>query len=106
MGENREDNELRMVRETGVQYVVNSRGRKLGVLLSMSEYERYLELLKIAGEAPGSAASMAQVRDQPRDLVRASRLVPADALDRLTGLVNLGGNAVVDSETLYDPDWN
>jgi len=100
MGQNREDNELRMVRETGVQYVVNSQGRKLGVLLSMSEYERYLELLRIAGEASGGAASMAHVRDRPRDLVHASRLVPADALDKLTGLVNIGGNALVDSETL------
>jgi hypothetical protein len=46
------------------------------------------------------------VRETDVQLVYASRLVPADELDRLTGLVNVGGDALLDSETLYDPDWN
>jgi hypothetical protein len=34
-----------------------------------------------------------------------TRLVPAERLDRLTNLVAVGGDALADSEALYDPDW-
>lgn len=34
------------------------------------------------------------------------RLAPADTLLRLTGLVALGGDALVDSEALYDENGN
>jgi hypothetical protein len=40
------------------------------------------------------------------NLVYPTRLVPADRLDGLTGLVEIGGDALADSEALYDPDWN
>jgi hypothetical protein len=33
-----------------------------------------------------------------------TRLVPAANLDRLTALVEVGGDALADSEALYDPD--
>ena len=33
-----------------------------------------------------------------------TRLVPATKLDRLTALVEVGGDALADSEALYDPD--
>ena len=33
-----------------------------------------------------------------------TRFVPAAKLDRLTALVELGGDALADSEALYDPD--
>ncbi len=33
-----------------------------------------------------------------------TRMVPAEKLDRLTGLVEVGGDALADSEALYDPD--
>jgi hypothetical protein len=39
-------------------------------------------------------------------LVHPTRLVPADRLDALTGLIEVGGDALVDSEALYDPDWS
>jgi len=39
-------------------------------------------------------------------LVYPTRLVPAKNLDSLTGLVEVGGDALADSEALYDPDWN
>ena len=39
-------------------------------------------------------------------LVYPTRLVSADKLDALTGLVEVGGDALADSEALYDPDWN
>jgi predicted DNA-binding antitoxin AbrB/MazE fold protein len=33
-----------------------------------------------------------------------TRLVPAERLNALTGLVEAGGDALADSEALYDPD--
>jgi predicted DNA-binding antitoxin AbrB/MazE fold protein len=39
-------------------------------------------------------------------LVYPNRLVSAERLDNLTGLVEVGGDALADSEALYDPDWN
>jgi predicted DNA-binding antitoxin AbrB/MazE fold protein len=38
------------------------------------------------------------------ELVYPTRLVPAERLNRLTGLVELGGDALSDSEALCDPD--
>ena len=38
------------------------------------------------------------------NLVYPTCLVPATKLDRLTDLVGLGGDALADSEALYDPD--
>jgi|GEM_PF-1150865 len=38
--------------------------------------------------------------------VYSTRMVPAEKLDRLTGLVEVGGDALADSEALYDPDWD
>lgn len=40
------------------------------------------------------------------ELVYPTRLVSAEKLDDLTGLVELGGDALADSEALYDPDRN
>ena len=39
-------------------------------------------------------------------LVYPTRLVSAERLDNLTGLVEVGGDALADSEALYDPDWD
>jgi hypothetical protein len=42
--------------------------------------------------------------DQPRavELAYPTRLVPADKLDNLTDLAAIGGDALADSEALYD----
>jgi len=42
--------------------------------------------------------------DQPEwvELVHPTRLVPAEKLDNLTGVVSVGGDALADSEALYD----
>lgn len=40
------------------------------------------------------------------ELVYPTRLVPAHKLDALTGLMEVGGDALADSEALYDPDWD
>lgn len=100
------NDELRTVRETGVQYVVNAEGKKLGVLLSLEEYERYLRLLKSKAEDrdSGRKAAGTETLDKPADLVYPTRLVAAEKLDRLTGLAAVGGDALADSEALYDPD--
>jgi predicted DNA-binding antitoxin AbrB/MazE fold protein len=37
-------------------------------------------------------------------LVYPTRLVSAERLDNLTGLVEVGGDALADSEALYDPN--
>ena len=85
---------MHTVCEDGVHYVVNADGRKLGVLMPLEEHERYLDLL---GDV--------QTSSQPAGLIHPTRLVPAERLDRLTGLVAIGGDALADSEALYDPDW-
>lgn len=40
----------------------------------------------------------------PISLVYPTRLIPAERLDNIIGLVEAGGNALTDSETLYDTD--
>ena len=45
-------------------------------------------------------------RDTAPELVYPTRLVSAKNLDLLTSLVEVGGDALVDSEALYDPDWD
>ncbi len=37
--------------------------------------------------------------------VHPTRFVPARRLDALVGVVSIGGDALADSEALYDPDW-
>ena len=42
-----------------------------------------------------------------RDVARyPTTLIPAVELDSLTGIVAVGGDALADSEALYDPDWD
>lgn len=57
------------------------------------------------------ATPLARALKEPRGAEKAllaypTRFVPADKLDRITCLVDLGGDAVADSEALYDPDWD
>jgi hypothetical protein len=40
------------------------------------------------------------------ELIYPTRFVPADRLNVLTGLLEVGGDALRDSEALYDPDWD
>ena len=40
------------------------------------------------------------------DLLFPTRPVPAERLDALTALVDVGGDALAGSEALYDPDWD
>ena len=45
-------------------------------------------------------------RPSDADLVYPARLVSAHRLDALTGLLGVGGDALRESEALYDPDWD
>jgi predicted DNA-binding antitoxin AbrB/MazE fold protein len=49
-------------------------------------------------ETPSNEAD----RPQAVELAYPTRLVPADRLDKLTNLVEIGGDALADSEALYD----
>jgi hypothetical protein len=100
------DKPPRAVRETGVQYVVDTNGQHVAVLLPIKEYEHYLELLKreTSDQNAEPATPPTQDDSQPADLVYPTRFVPAERLDNLTGLIAIGGDALADSEALYDSD--
>ena len=53
-----------------------------------------------------SVESGMRERNTSPELAYPTRLVSADKLDALTGLAEVGGDALVDSEALYDPDWD
>ena len=57
--------------------------------------------LSIRSVVPGESEQFTAAQ-----LVYPTRLVSAKRLDILTGLVEAGGDALIDSETLYDPDWD
>jgi PHD/YefM family antitoxin component YafN of YafNO toxin-antitoxin module len=61
------DNLPRIVRETGAQYVVNADGQRIAVLLSIQEYEHYLDLLDDEADSQDTelAARLAQASSQP-----------------------------------------
>ena len=65
-------------------------------------------------KSPEDAQVRSHVQSPPTNLtdevpavgfIYPTRLVPAQRLDSLTGLVTVGGDALADSEALYDPDW-
>ncbi len=65
-------------------------------------------------ELPEGAEVCLNVQFNPSDLtnetrlarfVYPTRLVPAKKLDNLTSLVAVGGDALTDSEALYDANW-
>ncbi len=96
----------RAVRETGAQYVVDTKGQCVAVLLPIKEYEHYLEWLNsvTSGQNAKPAAPPAQDDSLSADLVYPTRFVSAERLDKLTDLVEIGGDALADSEALYDSD--
>lgn len=60
-----------------------------------------LELLDLI-ELPEGARVKLLVLEEDADLVHPTHVVPAERLDKLTGLVAVGGDALADSEALYD----
>ena len=50
--------------------------------------------------------SIQSVLPSGAELVYPTRLIPADRLDALTDLLEIGGDALAESEALYDPDWD
>lgn len=80
-----------------------------GTLVRAIHHKGVLRLLTEVALPEGAQVSVI-VFDKPLDEAPSAdaggrhptRLVPAERLDRLTGLVAVGGDAVADSEALYD----
>ena len=55
------------MRERGARYVVDTHGQRLAVLLTVEEYEHYLDLLDDEADSRDAelAARLAQAADQP-----------------------------------------
>ena len=74
MSEHSTDDPARTLHERGARYVVDTRGQTLAVLLTLEEYEHYLDLLDDADEYIREADS--------QDAELATRLAEAAARPR------------------------
>lgn len=80
---------------------------KTGTHVHAIHHEGVLKLLtplKLPEGAQVSVIVFSTALDQTQapELARQTRLMPAKKLDNLTSLVAIGGDALVDSEALYD----
>jgi PHD/YefM family antitoxin component YafN of YafNO toxin-antitoxin module len=86
--EHLEDDLVHTLRERGARYVVDTQGQAIAVLLTLEEYEHYLDLLDDEADSQDAelAARLAQAADQPtggerqafRDYVRQREASHAD----------------------------
>jgi hypothetical protein len=67
MGEHSEDNLVHTLRERGARYIVDTQGQALAVLLTLEEYEHYLDLLDDEADSQDDelAARLTQATEQP-----------------------------------------
>jgi predicted DNA-binding antitoxin AbrB/MazE fold protein len=67
-----------------------------------------LELLDTLDLPEGAQVrlSILSVLSSDAELVYPTRFVSAEKLNLLTGLAEIGGDALRESEALYDPDWD
>ena len=67
MSENLPDNLVHTLREQSTHYVVDAQGHQVAVLLSLKEYDHYLDLLDDEADSQHSelAARLAQADAQP-----------------------------------------
>ena len=72
-----------------------------GTFVRAVHHHGVLELVDLL-ELPEGAQDKLLVLREDSDLTYATRVVPAEKLDKLTGLVEVGGDALADSEALYD----
>jgi predicted DNA-binding antitoxin AbrB/MazE fold protein len=72
-----------------------------GTYIRAVHHHGVLELLDLV-ELPEGAQVKLLVLREDADLAYPTHLVPAEKLDSLTGLVAAGGDALADSEALYD----
>jgi hypothetical protein len=70
----------------------------------MVRFKHVLHEQGIPRTAPESLAETVEMACST--LIHPTRVVPADRLNALTGLVKIGGDALADSESLYDPGWD
>ena len=76
-------------------------------------HDGVLELLDALDLPEGAQVRLSIRPEQPEGtgttaaaFVYPTRLVPAERLRALTNVVEAGGDALADSEALYDPDWD
>jgi hypothetical protein len=72
-----------------------------GTFVRAVHHHGVLELLDLV-ELPEGARVKLLVLSDGSDLAYPTHVVPAEKLDGLTGLVAVGGDALADSEALYD----
>ena len=67
MGEHSKDNLVHTLRERGARYIVDTQGQALAVLLTLEEYEHYLNLLDDEADSQDDelAARLAQATEHP-----------------------------------------
>jgi hypothetical protein len=71
-----------------------------GTFVRAVHHHGVLELVDLL-ELPDGARVKLLVLREDSDLAYATCVVPAEKLDKLTGLVAVGGDALADSEALY-----
>ena len=71
-----------------------------GTVVRAVHHHGVLELVDLL-ELPDGARVKLLVLGEDSDLTYATCVVPAETLDKLTGLVAVGGDALADSEALY-----
>ncbi len=69
MTENPADDLVQTLRKRGAHYVIGAEGRPIAVLLTLEEYEHYLDLLDDEADSQdeGIASRLAQAATQPSD---------------------------------------
>ncbi len=74
MSERPPDELVHTLRERGAHYVVGAEGRPIAVLLTLEEYEHYLDLLDVEADSQDAelAARLAQAAARPADEQRIS----------------------------------
>ncbi|HUW14952.1 MAG TPA: hypothetical protein VM537_34850 [Anaerolineae bacterium] len=67
MGEHSTDDLVHALRERGARYIVDTQGQAFAVLLSLEEYEHYLDLLDDEADSQDDelATRLAHAADQP-----------------------------------------
>jgi len=67
MNENQANDLAHTLRERGAQYVVGTMGQPVAILLTLEEYDHYLDLLddEASSQDAELAARLAQAADQP-----------------------------------------
>ncbi len=93
---------LNVVRETGDAVYITQHGRPVVVLV---DYERYEQLLAQAQTPPAAVTSEVAAATEQSPYLYPTVSIPFSMLEGLIGIMPaVGGDALVDTEALYDGD--